>query len=181
MAAASYYLNPFAVERLTFETKRRPIECAQLLQAQLFSWQDLPEWSPTNPHLKDPVVGEVSVSGFTLRKWARYHRPFAVTARGAFAPTPEGSRVSLRWGGDRRVAAFVVFWFAFLVLVQVGILLGPLVPDEVALSPAGTFVPGLLALVGAALYLMARRKARWEGEFLADFVRNVLAAGDRAP
>ncbi len=181
MAAVSYYLNPFAVEQVIFESRRRPVECAQLLQAQLFSWQDLPEWSPTNPRVKDPVVGEVSAREFKLRKWARYHRPFAVTVRGTFTPTPEGTRVSLRWGGDRQVAAFIICWFAFLVLVQAGILLGLLVPDRVALSPTGTFAPGLLALVGAVLYLMARHKARWEGEFLADFVRNVLAAGDRAP
>lgn len=168
-------LSPFFVESRVLLTPLSPAQCAARLADALLDWRNLPEWSPTNPRLKNPVAGSVSADGFRVEKWSRYRGWSKVTAAGEFVRTRDGTRVVVRLSLRRRVAALLVFYFALLLVAQVFTLYWHL-GGAASLSTLGAFAPGLAALAGGALYLMGWRLAREEGEFLVEFLRDTLKA-----
>lgn len=168
--------NPFGVEERVLLSPLGPSLCRARLDDALMTWENVDRWSPLNPDKRDPVVGQVSARGFNIRKYWRYKRPFDLDVWGEFVPAPAGTRVHVYFALPRKVAVFLLFWFATMAALQLSLWLGFLGGEGAMPSPFGAWVPGLLVLAGAGTYVLGRAAAKRDAAFLLSFLREVLQA-----
>jgi hypothetical protein len=173
---SSVLSNPFGVEEHVLVTQLGPSMCRARLDDALMTWDNVDRWSPLNPNKRDPVVGQVSAHGFNIRKWWRYKRPYDLDVWGEFQPAPGGTRVHVYIAMRRKIAAFFLFWFVFMLMLQAALALGFVATPGESLTPLGAWVPGLAALAGGVAYLLGRAAAKRDALFLLDFLREVLQA-----
>jgi hypothetical protein len=123
-----------------------------------------------------PVVGRVSGRSVRLRKRIGYRNSFQTYLMGTLEPHGEGSVFRGTCGVHPLVTAFMVAWFAGVVLLGgamfVPALRGPVGGGE----PFALMVSSLMVAFGAALVWFGRYLARGEEQFLVIFVAEVLGA-----
>jgi hypothetical protein len=130
----------------------------------------------------NPVVGRISGRTVRLRKRIYYGNSFQILFTGTLQPAGAGTMLRGRFGIQRWVWGFMVFWFAFNSLVGGILFVATLVtvlggPMQAKGDPwVGLVVPPGLVLFGAGLLWFGRYLARDEPEFLRGFLVEVLEA-----
>lgn len=160
-----------------FTTALSPGQCAERLRAAIdddFSLLGL-----------KPVTGRVRAQGAILRKRLFFRTPYQMVVRVDFQPSADGARGACEARLDWFSAIFAVVWSGFLFLIG-GIFTVLMLGGAVTPAPG---VPLIVAIVmpfgvlvlAALLPWLGYRSASRNAAFVADFVRTLLAEGDRTP
>jgi hypothetical protein len=123
------------------------------------------------------VVGRVSGRSVRLRKRIYYRNSFQTFLTGTLEPHGEGSAFRGTASMHPFVTAFVIVWFAGVVLIGGAVFVAAirrLVVGEG--EPVGLIVPPLMVVFGVFMVCFGRYLARGEERFLVAFVAEVLGA-----
>ena len=128
-----------------------------------------------------PVAGRVYRTSISIRKTIRYRNSFQTILTATVQPVGSGTEIKARVGLHPMVKAFMAVWFGFLGIIWavllVAILTGDFGPDNSDLPPllALVFPLGMMAF-GVLLLKFGKHLSRGEGDFLTDFVKELLEA-----
>jgi hypothetical protein len=124
MPAIRSYLNPFSVQEAELRTRLSPEECVERLKPLLLPWYK--RGTISGPFFSvslakpDHLAGVASREGFRVRLAVPEGLPrggsnsFQTEAVGRFIPTPEGTRIPIRFGLIRWLA--LAYWPLVAVL-----------------------------------------------------------------
>lgn len=137
------------------------------------------------PFGSKPVLGHIGASTLIARKRIGFSNSFQTRLTANISPTPRGVEIQCRFGMAPIVTAFMLIWFAGVVLIGGAMMIlaiiallsghvsGPLGYPGLALF---IVAPPLMICFGIGLVRFGRWLARDERQFLIDFVKVTLAA-----
>jgi hypothetical protein len=174
VATMQDYWWPFAVRCHHLVTRLTPQGCCERLQPQVRPMPFLPVSLP--PH---HIYGEVTSTGFTIRKAVVHSRQMQTVAAGRFAPNSRGTEIDVKLSADTFSTVFLAVWLGgvFLFLLSgVASWFGSQPGHRPSL--AFIIIPTWMLLGGYGVGVLFRWLAIGEEDRLVHFLKKTLQADE---